>query len=104
MLKRREFIHSGQFYSASSSSLLLRRAPDTARILCRSFTPKRHRQLRVKDSPRVPTWRLERDPNPRPSDRKASTPPMPHHDPRKAFQFSSPDALRLKTLVHINIE
>src|SRR6218665_2189366 len=25
---------------------LLRSAPDTARILCRSFTPKRHRQLR----------------------------------------------------------
>jgi len=24
-------------------------APDEARILCRSFTPKRHRQLRVKD-------------------------------------------------------
>src|SRR6218665_281849 len=33
----------------------------TARILCRSFTPKRHRQLRVKDLPKVPTWRLERD-------------------------------------------
>src|SRR6218665_330070 len=45
------FIHSGHFYSASSSPLLLRRAPDTARILCRSFTPKRHRQLRVKDLP-----------------------------------------------------
>jgi len=43
------FIHSGYFYSASSSPLLLRGAPDTARILCRSFTPKRHRQLRVKD-------------------------------------------------------
>ena len=32
------FIHSGYFYSASSSPLLLRGAPDTARILCRSFT------------------------------------------------------------------
>src|SRR6218665_1270195 len=46
------FIHSGYFYSASSSPLPLRGAPDTARILCRSFTPK------------VPTWRLERDSNP----------------------------------------
>jgi len=25
---------------------------------CRSFTPKRHRQLRMKDLPKVPTWRL----------------------------------------------
>src|SRR6218665_2975823 len=39
------FIHSDYFYSASSSSLLLGSAPDTARILCRSFTLKRHRQL-----------------------------------------------------------
>src|SRR6218665_410846 len=49
------------FYSASSSPLLLRGAPDTAGILCRSFTPKRHRQLRVKDLPKVPAWRIERD-------------------------------------------
>jgi len=35
-------IHSDHFYSASLSSLLLRSAPDTARILCRSFTPKRN--------------------------------------------------------------
>jgi len=50
------FIHSDHFYSAPSSPLLLRSAPDTARILCRSFTPKRHRQLWVKDFPKVPTW------------------------------------------------
>ena|SRR6218665_3342546 len=43
------FIHSGYFYSAYSSALLLRGAPDTAWILCRSFTPKRHRQLRVSE-------------------------------------------------------
>ena len=35
----------------------------TARILCQSFTPKRHRQLRVKDLPKDHTWRLERDSN-----------------------------------------
>src|SRR6218665_2003415 len=62
----RNFIHSDHFYSASSSPLLLRSASDTA-VLCRSFTKKRHRQLRVKDLPKVPTWRLERDTNPRPS-------------------------------------
>src|SRR6218665_739010 len=39
------FIHSGYFYSTSSSPLLLRGAPDTALILCRSFTPKHHKQL-----------------------------------------------------------
>src|SRR6218665_2262177 len=55
------FIQSGYFYSASSSPLLLRGAPDTARILCRSFTLKRHRQLRVKTLPKVPTWRLKWD-------------------------------------------
>src|SRR6218665_2314934 len=38
-------IRSGYFYSASSRTLLLMGALDTARILCRSFTPKRHRQL-----------------------------------------------------------
>jgi|SRR6218665_997192 len=42
------FSHSDHFCSASSSQLLLRSASDTARIcriLCLSFTPKRHRQL-----------------------------------------------------------
>src|SRR6218665_2745823 len=58
------FIHLGYFYSAFSSSLLLRGAPDTARILCRNFTPKRHRQLLAKDLPKVPTWRQEQESNP----------------------------------------
>src|SRR6218665_3059512 len=42
-----QVIHSFSFYSASSSPLLLGGTPDTARIdvLCRNFTPKRHRQL-----------------------------------------------------------
>src|SRR6218665_1604418 len=39
---KHSFIHSGHFNSAPSSPLLLRGAPDyTARILYRSFTPKR---------------------------------------------------------------
>src|SRR6218665_975802 len=37
-IKHIAFIHSHHFYSASSSPLLLRSAPDTARLLCRSFT------------------------------------------------------------------
>src|SRR6218665_3940368 len=73
------FIHSGHFYSASSSPLLLRSDPDTARILCRSFTPMRHRHLQVKDLPKVTTWRLERDSNPRPSSLKVSTLPCYAH-------------------------
>ena len=73
---RHLFIRSGYFYSAPSSPLLLRDAPDTARILCRSFTPKRHRQLRVKDLPKVFTWRLERDSNPR-SFESTNEPPRP---------------------------
>jgi len=41
--KNHIFIHSFYFYSASSSSLLLKGAANTAQILCRSFTPKCHR-------------------------------------------------------------
>src|SRR6218665_1846760 len=63
----RTLIHSDHFYSAFSSSLLLRSAPDITRILCRSFTPKGHRQLRMKDLPKVLTWRIERDSKLRPS-------------------------------------
>ena len=76
------FIHSFYFYSASSGPLLLRSALDTARILCRSFTPKHHWQLRVKDLPKVPTWPLERDSNSRHFGRKASNLPMRHHAPQ----------------------
>ena len=72
------FIHSGHFYSASSSPLLLRGAPDIAQILCWSFMPKCHRQLQVKD---FPMWRPERDSNSRPFDRKATNLPMSHHTP-----------------------
>ena len=76
-------IHSFRlFYSSSSSPLLLRGAPNTARILCRSFMPKRHTQLRVKDLPKVHTWWLERDSNPRPFRRKATNLPMSHHAPQ----------------------
>ena len=73
------FIYSGYFYSTSSSPLLPRGARDTAWILCPSFNPKRHRQLRVKDLPKVPTWQLERDSNPRPFGRKAPNLPMSHY-------------------------
>src|SRR6218665_2022747 len=46
----------------------------------RSFTPKRPRQIRVQDLPKVPACtRLERDSNPRPSCRLISTLPLSHH-------------------------
>ena len=80
-------VYSGYFYSVSSSPLLLRGAPDTGWILCRSFTPKRHRQLRVKDLPKVPTWRLERDSKPRPFGRKATNLPMSHHAPHHSCSW-----------------
>src|SRR6218665_1063702 len=79
-----EFIHSGYFYIASLSPLLLRGAPDYSietLILCRSSHAKRYRQLRVKDLSKVPTWRLEWDSNLRPSGRKAPNLPMNHHTP-----------------------
>ena len=60
------FIHSGYFYSASSSPLLLRGAPDYSTDTVSEFHAEAHRQLQVKDLPKVPTWRLERESNPRP--------------------------------------
>jgi len=50
--------------------------PTTAINTESEFTPKRYKQLQVKDLPKVPTWQLERDSNPWPPGRKASTLPM----------------------------
>ena len=87
-LEHLSYIHSFYFYSASSSPLLLRGAPNTAWILCRNFTSKRHhRQLWVKDLPKVPTWRLERESNPWPFGRKAST--LPNMPPRPTIRLWS---------------
>src|SRR6218665_3293364 len=63
------FIHSGHFYrnSAPPSPLLLRGAPDYSTHTVSEFHAEAHRQLYVKDLPKVPTWRLERESNPRPS-------------------------------------
>ena len=52
------FIHSGHFYSAPSSPLLLRGAPDYSTDTVSEFHAGAHRQLQVKDLPKVPTWRL----------------------------------------------
>src|SRR6218665_1259544 len=61
-------IHSGHFYSAPSSPLLLRGAPDYSTGTVTEFHAEAHRQLQAMDLPKVPTWRLERELNPRPSD------------------------------------
>src|SRR6218665_3401990 len=60
--------HSGHFYSAPSSPLLLKGAPDYSTDTVSEFHAEAHMQLQVKDLPKVPTWRLERESNPRPSD------------------------------------
>src|SRR6218665_2725702 len=72
------FIH---FYSASHSLILSEALPTTAIDTVGVYMPKRYRQLQVKDLPKVLTWRLERDSNPRPSGRTASSQPMRHHVP-----------------------
>jgi len=51
--------HSGNFYSAPSSPLLLRGAPDHSTDTVSEFHAEAHRQLQVKDLPKVPTWQLE---------------------------------------------
>src|SRR6218665_1920045 len=84
------FIHSRYFFSASSSPLLLSGAPHTARVLCWSFTPKHHRQLRVKDLPKVPTWRPERDSNQRAFGQKATNLAMSHHAPHQFLMLHVP--------------
>ena len=61
------FIHFGHFYSAPSSPLLLRGAPDYSTDTVSEFHVEAHRQLQIKALPKVPTWRLERESNPRPS-------------------------------------
>ena len=77
-MHQKQFIHLGYFCNASSSPLLLRGTSDTARILCRSFMLKHHRQLRMKDLPKVPMWWL----NPRPFEREVTNLPMSHHIPQ----------------------
>src|SRR6218665_614422 len=47
------FIHSGHFYSAASSPLLLRGAPDYSTDTVSEFHAEAHRQLQVKDLPKV---------------------------------------------------
>src|SRR6218665_1035735 len=53
------FIHSGHFYSAISSPLLLRGAPDYNTDTVSEFHAETHSQLQVKALPKAPTWRLE---------------------------------------------
>ena len=81
MLNKTILIRSCYLYSTSSSQLLLRGAPETARTLCWSSTPKCHRHLQVKDLFKVPTWRPEWESNPRPFGRKETNLPMSHHAP-----------------------
>ena len=54
----RSFIHSGYFYSTSSSSLLLRGAQPQHCYCAGVNSPKCYRQLWGKDLPKVPMWRV----------------------------------------------
>src|SRR6218665_950949 len=53
------FIHSGHFYSAPLNPLLLIGDPDYSTDTVSEFHAEAHRQLQVKDLPKVLTWRLE---------------------------------------------
>src|SRR6218665_2510217 len=48
------FTHSGHFYSAPSSPLPLRGAPDYSTDTVSEFHAETHRQLQVKNLPKVP--------------------------------------------------
>src|SRR6218665_690964 len=73
------FIH---FCSGSHSMISLSEALPTTAIETVSEFTRRSVQLYMKDLPKVPTWWLERDSNPRPSGRKASTLPMRYQAPQ----------------------
>jgi len=76
------FIHSfGHYYSSPSSPLPLRGAPDYSTDTVSEFHAEAHRQLHVKDLPKVLTWRLKRESNLRPSGWKSSPKPRLHHVP-----------------------
>jgi len=77
------FIHSRHFYSTPiASPLLLRGALDYSMDTVSEFHAEAHKQLQVKDLPKVPTFRLERESNPRPSGWKSLSQPRCHHVPR----------------------
>ena len=73
-------IQSEYLYSASSSPCTTQRRSRLQHWCCvEVHTPKRYRQLWVKDLPKVPTWRLEWDSNLRPSGRNGPNLPLSHH-------------------------
>jgi len=84
MLSKWSFIRSfGHFFSAFSSPLLLRGAPHYSTDTVSECQTKEHSQLQIKDLPKVHTWRLERESNPRPSGWKSSSQPRRHRAPWK---------------------
>ena len=68
--------------SASRSTSLSEALPTTAMTLFRSLHAEALQATAMKDLLKVPTWRLERDSNPRPTDQKASTLRVRHHAPQ----------------------
>ena len=69
------------FYSAIHSMSLSEALQSTAMIVCRSSDAEALHATVSEGLPKAPTWRLERDSNPRPSARKTSTLPMRHNAP-----------------------
>src|SRR6218665_2236540 len=72
-----------------------------SRIFSRKAATGRHilsyRQLRVKDLPEVPTWRLEVEPNQRPSAPKSTTPACETKPNNKRMQKNTVDCLLTTT-------
>src|SRR6218665_2795226 len=69
---------------------------------CRNSTPKCQRQLRVRDSFKISTWRLERDSYPRPSGRQLSTLPMNNHVPPPLLGINEKTTVSLLALVDVS--
>jgi len=71
--------------------------------LYQSFTLKCHRQLRVKDLHKVPTWRLERDSKPATLRTKATNLPMSRHKLSCFSIHDSPQAPLLEGIFFISL-
>ena len=76
------------------------RTPDYSTDTVSEFHAEAHRQLQVKDLPKVPTRRLERESNPRPSGWNSLSQPRHHHVPYKFIKIC-PETSTIITLTNI---
>src|SRR6218665_2358721 len=96
------FIQLGYFYSASSSQLLPRGAPD-ADTVSEVHADAPHATASEGLDTKVLTLRLKRDSNPRPFGRKATNIPMSHQARKNIRTYVVLFHLRICLVIHNNL-